>query len=149
LEPKSIEEISFVHNALPDLSLNEIDMSMSLDNDNIIIPAPIMVLVSDKSLAPKLLSQDANITAFVRSEENLDIYTKNGSYVIKSGILRTIQVNDGIEAAKAVRLGYVPYIEVQQLDQLQLYLKQFRIVMFLTDSKNIKKLMSAPTYNIG
>ena len=148
LEPKlGINDISFVHNALPDLSMGEISLATELTGSGITIKFPILVLAGDESDVPKLALSGACIA--VVKGDSLRLYMDSKTYELSVVSMNMVHIEDGVEAAKAIRLGYVPYIKLEQLDQLQLYLKQLRITMFLTDSKDIPALKAAPIYRLS
>ena len=149
LEPRlGINNISFVHNALPDLSMEEISLAIELTGSGITIKFPMLVLAGDESDVPKLAPSGACI-AVIKPSDSLRLYTDSKTYEMPADSINMVHIEDGVEAAKAIRLGYVPYIKLEQLDQLQLYLKQLRITMFLTDSKDIPALKAAPIYRMS
>ncbi|MGC8538235.1 MAG: hypothetical protein ACP5MZ_04650 [Candidatus Micrarchaeia archaeon] len=150
MEPKlEIKDISFVHNALPDLSIEEISLATELIGSSVTVEFPILVLASDESDIPKLASYGTPIAIIVKSGDSLHVYIDSKKTCELPGNTPMVHIEDGIEAAKAVRLGYIPFIRPEQLDQLQLYLKQLRITMFLTDSKDMRALKAAPIYKMG
>jgi hypothetical protein len=140
-------KISFVHNALPDLSLGEVDTSFSIDGAKLMFP--IVVLVESKGDAEKLSGKNKDIPVVAITNGMLDIYTDGVCKEIPEKGHKLIGVGDGLEAAKVVRTGGVPFIKEARLSDFQLYMRQFKIAMFLTNSKNTVMLGKAPIYIMG
>ncbi len=137
-------KISFVHNALPDLNLGEVDTSLSLGDGTTTLKFPILVTVESADDAVRLSSSNSDVPFVVDGRD--EIYL-NG--VVQKGSARVVgmeEAGDGIEAAKIIRVGGVPMIAKERLDDYKLYVQQLRIAMFLTESKDIKRLRKAPIY---
>ncbi|HUC39103.1 MAG TPA: hypothetical protein VL944_03155 [Candidatus Acidoferrum sp.] len=141
---KSIEGIQFVHMAIPDMALNETDTSYTV-KEGIELPYPLAVAVDSDEQAKELSKKNKNVPMVCNS-----VVYINGKSAgsLKSTYL--IEVRDGIEAAKAIRLdpNALPCIDKAELEMIETYIRQLRISMFLTNSKNTKALEAAPIYNM-
>lgn len=141
--------INFVHNALPDLSLTEIDTSLDIRELKIKIKFPIFIILNKREDAKRISAENKDIPILTKVNNELDIYTDGTGLRVPVGNYRFEKIEDGLEAAKALRAGVMPFIEASQMDDFELYMKQLRIAMFLTDSKNIAALKKAPIYKMG
>ncbi len=140
----SIEGIQFVHCAIPNLALNDVDTSYKL-KEGFVLPYPIAVMCESEEEA-KEISQRSKDTPF----NFKGLVFINGKQVGQLKSTYLVEVRDGIEAAKAVRLdkSALPCIGKADLKELEIYIKQLRVAMFLTNSKSIQKLEAAPIYNM-
>ncbi len=146
LNPKSI---SFVHNALPDLSLNEINTTLKFGKPAVTIKMPILVQAETPDEAKALSMTNTEVPVIADNKDGIVLYLDGKAHNVHVGNVHIERVNDGIEAAKVIRTGGIPLIRPEQLGELQLYIKQLRIAMFLTNSKDINHLKKAPIYIMG
>jgi hypothetical protein len=139
-------DISFVHNALPDLALDEIDVTMRFGSPETTLKVPILVLAKTPEEALALSSANPDISLMTRNGSKIALYINGKPNDVDFGRMHEERVGDGIEAAKVIRMGGIPFISAEQLGELQLYIKQLRIAMFLTNSNDIEHLKKAPIY---
>ncbi len=141
-------EISFVHNALPELSLGEVDTSFILGREKVELKFPLLVLFSDRTEAMKESSARRDVPAAVVEGGSIEVFLNGSGKKIELSGFKMENVGDGIEAAKALRIddGIIPFIEKSKLENFDLFIKQLRIAMFLTDSRDINALRKAPIY---
>jgi hypothetical protein len=140
------KEISFVHNALPDLSLNEIDTTLKIGIPAIELKVPILILSETPEAAKTLSIANTEVPVAIEKNNGLVLYLDGKACNVRIYNARIGRAGDGIEAAKVIRTGGIPFIGQEQIGELQLYVKQLRIVMFLTNSKDIDHLKEAPVY---
>ena len=140
----SIEGIQFVHCAIPNLALNDVDTSYKL-KEGFMLPYPIVITSESEDEAKEMSAKYKDIP--FRFNNSVFINGKQTGQLKSTYI---IEVRDGIEAAKAIRLdrNALPCIGKADMKELDIYIKQLRIAMFLTNSKNILKLEAAPIYNM-
>ncbi len=136
------KKITFVHNALPDLSLSEVDTSFNLDK--VKIGVPILLLVEKEDDAKNLSKDNKDIPFAVKEASGLEICLDGECK--KVGKHNLEGVGDGLEAAKVIRTNGIPFVKLAQLADFSLYVRQLKIAMFLTNSKDINSLKNAPIY---
>ncbi|MCW6160359.1 MAG: hypothetical protein LVQ95_04720 [Candidatus Micrarchaeales archaeon] len=147
----SLRKLSFVHNALPELSLGEVDTSFNLGKEKVKLKFPLLVLFSDRTEAMKESSARKDVPAAVMDGRSVEVFLNGSSHKVALDGYKMENVGDGIEVAKALRMdsSFIPFIEKSKLENFDLFIKQLRIAMFLTDSRDIKALRKAPIYTTG
>ncbi len=141
-----LKRMHFVHCALPDLSLDEI--KTELKAGNVELKNPIIILAKNEAEAGDVAKSEKEFAvAFV---------TDNKVYVIKNGGVEEplpegtylVRAKDGLMAAKILRYDTraLPYVPKTMLKNAEVYLKQLKMAMFLTNSENIEKVRIAPVY---
>ncbi|MCL4381028.1 MAG: hypothetical protein M1331_00765 [Candidatus Marsarchaeota archaeon] len=152
--------IKFIHCAIPDLDFNDISILQRItvkagNNQNQIavrcLPFALHVFFNPESNnKEKLLKlkKTTGIRLFVSSKntKSLFILHKNNIIRRKLNAVDTVQAGDGLDAAKAIRLGKIPVISDKE--RVGLIEKQLKIVMFLTNSKHIAQLSKAAVVRI-
>ena len=133
-----------MHCAIPDLALNDVDTSYKL-KEGFTLPYPLVVAAESEDDAKEISAKSRGVPFCFKS-----LVFINGK---QTGQLRStylVEVRDGIEAAKAIRIdsSALPCISMADIKELDIYIKQLRISMFLTNSKSIAKLEAAPIYNM-
>jgi isopentenyl diphosphate isomerase/L-lactate dehydrogenase-like FMN-dependent dehydrogenase len=142
------ENIQFVHCALPDMSLNEIDVSIKLA-DGVALKSPLAVEAESQGEAKALSASNEGIL-FLANSSGSRAFFLNGSELPSlqqpPGFQR---VGDGLEAAKCLRAkeGAMPSIGAAGVKDIDTFTKQLKIAMFLTNSRNIEELRKAPIYH--
>ena len=150
LEQKlDFRKISFVHNALPDLSLEEVDTSLEIGSGKPILESPILVKAKSLGEAVRMSSSNKGVAFVAERNGSMGLYVDGNERGALPQGFGLEAAGDGIEAAKIIRAGGVPMIEEGQLADYRLYVQQLRIAMFLTDSKDINRLRKAPIYVTG
>ncbi len=136
-------KIQFVHCAMPNMALSEADTRYTI-SERIELPFPIAVMVDSERLAKYLSTTSRNIP-FVSSNS---IYLNGNPVRLKSSHI--VEVGDGLEAGKAIRVDSyaIPSIKFDFFSNFDTYIKQLRIAMFLTNSRNISELKKANIYKV-
>ncbi len=137
-----IDSIQFVHCAIPDMALSEADTRYAL-NEGFTLPCPMAVQASSNEEAAQLSSRAAIPSVF---QKNVFV---DGKLAVRLQSSQTVEVEDGLDAAKAIRLlgnSVLPCIKRSDADSAGMFMKQLRIAMFLTNSINIGALGQAPIY---
>ncbi len=139
-----IDGIQFVHCAIPDLALKDTDTKYKL-NEGVTLPHPIAVNAASEESALEL-SRSISDTP-IAFDKSIFINGKL-SCSLKSSYL--VGVRDGVEAAKAIRLDSkaIPCMDASEAQDLDIWITQLRIAMFLTNSANLHELGNAPIYKM-
>ena len=142
-------KISFVHNAMPDLSLEEVDTSLEIGGGKPPLEIPILVRAKSLDEAVRMSSSNRGVAFVAEHNGSVSICVDGAEKGVLPHSLDMEDAGDGIEAAKIIRVGGVPVIGEKQLADYGLYVQQLKIAMFLTDSKDINRLREAPIYITG
>jgi hypothetical protein len=145
------EGIDFVHFAIPNLALSEIDTAYVLGGASarIELRFPLVVFVKDHDEAKELSIDYKSIPIAVERDDSIEIFVSGIGRSVRMNKQDLVRVGNGIDVAKALRLRpqALPFIEKDRIEDIDALIKQLRIVMFLTNSKNIEELINAPIYN--
>ncbi len=147
-----IHSIMFVHNALPDLSMDDINLECSLNygKSELVLSFPAVVLLDDEKKAQEMSKKDKELVFCHLSKDSIVAFSAGKEHVLPAASYNLVQVNNGIEIAKAYRASRsnLPFINESQLSKVKEFTKQLRIAMFLTNSRNIGELREAPAYRL-
>ncbi len=137
----------FVHCAIPDMAISEADTSCTICG--IPTSVPIGVLIDDRNIAAQKSLEKPGIIFIADSSGTAMAFKDGKTMPAKGSGFKIVKVGDGVNAAKALRIfeNSIPCIEEKDTKKLELYTKQLKIAMFLTNSKNIDSLKKAPIYN--
>ncbi len=156
-----IQNIKFIHCALPDIDFNEISIKQKIKikaNNKIKTISCMPFAVEIKSKNTKDINKQI---AKINIQKNIALFfTKSKFFIfinkhiiefnIKANKKNTDQfnpnnaiiINNGLDAAKCIRLKQFPILS--DINKINLIEKQLKVVMFLTNSKNIAQLALAP-----
>lgn len=146
-----LENLSFVHNALPELALSEVSTSFILGKEKLALKFPLLVMFEDREEARRESLGRKDIPVAAKDDGSVEVFLNGSGRKVSLDGYTMERVGDGIEAAKALRLGssVIPFIDGKSAGNFDLFIKQLRIAMFLTNSKDINALKKAPVYTMG
>ncbi len=133
-----------MHCAIPDISLNETDISYRLSG-GLKLQYPVAVAAATERSAISLSGRLKGVPVVFRKHVFI-----NGRKKADLGPRRLVQVRNGVEIAKALRLdgGALPCISESDAGMIDIYIKQLRVAMLLTNSIDLKRLGKAPIYRM-
>ena len=139
-----IDGIQFVHCAIPDMALKEADTRYRL-SEGFTLPYPIAVQAASEEEAIRMSGSMSGTPIAFR--ERIFLGGKLAGSLSSS---HTIDVSDGLEVAKAIRMDNLalPCIGASQANKMEMLIKQLKIAMFLTNSSDISALSRAPIYRM-
>ena len=154
-------DIKFIHCAIPDINFNDISilqkMTFYAENSQKRVSlncSPLALQVSfnpdlDNKLKLIKLKKTTGISLFLSSKNTKILFILHKNNIIKKRLnsLSTIKSEDGLDAAKAIRLKQLPFLN--DINKINLIEKQLKVVMFLTNSKNITQLARAPIIHLN
>lgn len=141
-----LRRIHFVHCAIPDISLDRVRTDFAIGN--IRLDEPIVVLADDKDDAREIVKHENALPVVFLDGESMRMVEGNGKNVMLDHDCHLVKVGDGLMAAKILRYDAkaVPYIPKSEIKNAEMYLQQLKVAMFLTNSKDIEAMRSAPIY---
>ena len=154
------KNIKFIHCALPNIDFNKIsikeNIKIKVESKQITISCLPFIIEITSTSTSNIKNQILVINKynyirlfFIKPNKLFIIYNKklieieeiNG--INKKTINKNlIYVNNGLDAAKYIRLK--KYFIVLKFNQINIIKKQLKVIMFLTNSRNIKQLKKAP-----
>ena len=152
-----LDNIRFIHCALPDVNFKDIAINQSikikqyqnLKKGFTIECLPFVLQInSDNKREISEIHKKTGLCLFITKKDK-KIFVMYKSKIIsniKINLKDIFYINNGLDAAKCIRLAKIPLI--REAGKLDLLKKQLKVVMFLTNSKNIKQLLTAPIVNI-
>jgi len=147
MDNSDLSKISFVHNALPDLALNKIEIGERING--IALKSPIFVFAKSADNAKELSLNIRDTPVLCNSKKNVWLYLNGAKRKFALNGYRLVRIRDGIEAAKAIRLGKnIPFVDEKDAIKLDVYIKQLQVAMFLTNSGSLRALKKAPVYKM-
>ncbi len=140
---QGLETMRFIPDALPDLNLSEIDTKISLNaGGHAVRVFPIAVEADSEAAAVKM---GADHSLFLVKNRDYLVAVLDGKAHRITEIDDYKEVADGLELAKAIRMGAdVGVITAGAADKVKQVEEQLRVAMFLTNSKDIDALRKAP-----
>lgn len=152
--------IKFIHYAIPNLNFNDISILQKItfyagnSQKRVSINCPPLALQvpfnpeMDNKVKLQKLKKTTGLSLFLSSKnmKTLFILHKNNIIKRKLNSVGAFKAEDGLDAAKAIRLKQLPFLN--DINKINLIEKQLKVVMFLTNSKNIAQLVHAPIIHL-
>ncbi|MGC8587103.1 MAG: hypothetical protein ACP5K9_02320 [Candidatus Micrarchaeia archaeon] len=130
------------------MALNEVDTSITMRG--IKLDAPIFVVAKSAKMASSISSMIKGIPVVAASDKERTVYVNGTKAKLGLEKYKFVEVKDGIEAAKAIRISkkLLPFVYESETQRIKILVKQLQVAMFLTDSGNINALRKAPIYKM-
>ncbi len=141
-----LKRMHFVHCAIPDLSLDRIRTDFTIGKAK--LKSPILLLAESEDDARHIVKREKVLPVAFLEGESIHVLIEGGKEVLLAKGMYLARAADGLAAAKILRYGtnIMPYIPKDAARNAEIYVKQLKMAMFLTNSESIDRMRTASIY---